>query len=324
MTMMMERAWQFVMTLSLDEAHDEKRPLDDDESIGDGRQKLIEKEEHDKQEAEDQKEGGDKQANEQDEKDGKKEKEKEEPEQKGQEEKIEIKAAVPADFAARAHRLLKVNPHIHTSPSLPSPLVRLCSTVAWQDKLGFDTFRPLQLEALYSICSGKDTVLALGTGGGKTVPGILPHFLLGGTVINVCPLLALMDDQIRSLRAFATAGGYTLRIKKISTDKPDKETLKKLAEGSYDFVFLAPEALTASVRAALEALRGINKLAAVIFDEVHCVSLWGQTFRSAYLNAGMFKASSVLAKVPLLVCSSLRTRVPHSAATHGYPPRSLS
>ena len=103
-------------------------------------------------------------------------------------------------------------------------------------KLGFSEFREGQLEALYSISTTEDhiavdCVFASGTGHGKTLPGILPQIMYGGTVLNVCPLSALADDQLAKLHSFK----LQLKTLKLTHNGISSKVLQRIREGFYQF-----------------------------------------------------------------------------------------
>lgn len=147
-------------------------------------------------------------------------------------------------------------------------------------------FRDGQLDAVMEVLSGGDCVVLLPTGGGKSLIYQLAGLLLPGRTLVVDPLVALMEDQQRSLAAqgvdrvvaisaFTTAAGR------------GEEQLAEVAAGDALFVLVSPERLQQQrFRDALRELAGQTPINLAVVDEAHCVSEWGHDFRTAYLNHG--------------------------------------
>jgi ATP-dependent DNA helicase RecQ len=150
-----------------------------------------------------------------------------------------------------------------------------------REVFGHETLRPGQGEAVRALVSGRDVLVVMPTGAGKSLTYQLPGVLREGTTLVVSPLLALQRDQIDSL-----VDGTGLRAARLSSAESEshRETvLDDAAAGRLDFLFLAPEQLAREETAArLSQL----PLALVAVDEAHCVSSWGHDFRPDYFRLG--------------------------------------
>lgn len=150
---------------------------------------------------------------------------------------------------------------------------------------GFDGLRPGQLEVIQDVLAGKSVISVMPTGAGKSLCYQLPAVILagqGGVSLVVSPLIALMKDQVDSLRR---RGIRTAALTSASTPSEQSAMLDGIQGGDYDIVYVAPERFhSGRFMSALRELRG--KLAFVAIDEAHCISEWGHDFRPAYRLLG--------------------------------------
>ncbi len=145
---------------------------------------------------------------------------------------------------------------------------------------GFHEFRPGQEAILEAIFSGEEALVVMPTGGGKSLCYQLPALILPGTTLVISPLIALMKDQVDSLRVFEVPA---VSVNSLMGIGEQEEALRKIAEGSYKLIYASPERLRTP--SFLKALKQ-KPISLVAVDEAHCISVWGHDFRPDYLKIG--------------------------------------
>ncbi len=163
-----------------------------------------------------------------------------------------------------------------------------------KENFGFDKFRPQQAEIISDVLAGLDTLAIMPTGGGKSICFQLPALLLPGITIVISPLIALMKDQVDSLKANGIAACY---LNSSQTDEERTILIDKIQAQTIKLVYVAPESLT-----ILDPLFSSLNVSLIAIDEAHCISSWGHDFRPAYTNLGYLK--NRLPKVPILALTA--------------------
>jgi RecQ family ATP-dependent DNA helicase len=185
-------------------------------------------------------------------------------------------------------------------PPAPSP-----DTGSLSDLLsrifGFPAFRANQEEVCRAAISGRDLLLVMPTGAGKSLCYQLPAIARGGTALVISPLIALMDDQAAKL---STRGLSVARIHSGLDRQTSRQACIDYLNGSLQFLFIAPERLRVP---GFAAMLGKRKPSLVAIDEAHCISQWGHDFRPDYRMLGQHL--HLLRPAPVLALTATATPV---------------
>lgn len=158
---------------------------------------------------------------------------------------------------------------------------------------GFSSFRPNQEAVCRAAIQGRDVLLVMPTGSGKSLCYQLPGIVRGGTTLVISPLIALMEDQVAKLKAQGLAVD---RIHSGRQRSDSRQACIDYLSGKLQFLFIAPERLRVSGFPEMLAKRQIGLIA---IDEAHCISQWGHDFRPDYRMLGQhlprFRPAPVIA-----------------------------
>ncbi|MFN8497471.1 MAG: ATP-dependent DNA helicase RecQ [Anaerolineae bacterium] len=170
---------------------------------------------------------------------------------------------------------------------------------ALAQQFGLTEFRPGQAEAIAHVAAGRDSLVVMPTGSGKSLIYQLPSLMRSGLTVVVSPLVALMKDQVDTLVAAGKPAIY------INSSLDGEEVLRRIdamAAGRYRLVYVAPERLRN--RAFMRAL-GKTRIGLVAVDEAHCISQWGHDFRPDYLH--LRAAIEDLGRPPIVALTATAT-----------------
>ncbi len=143
-----------------------------------------------------------------------------------------------------------------------------------------------QYEAIARTLQGKDSLLLLPTGAGKSLVYQLASFLRPGRTIVIDPIISLMEDQIDNLSMLGIDRCIAV-TSQIEDPKDKTKAMQLFGQGEYLFAYIAPERFqTVEFRESLRTLTVHTPITSIVIDETHCVSEWGHDFRTAYLNIG--------------------------------------
>ena len=165
---------------------------------------------------------------------------------------------------------------------------------------GYETFYPQQAEIIDHVLAGKNALVLMPTGGGKSLCFQIPALLMEVTAIVISPLIALMKDQVDALQANGIAAAF---LNSTQTDEESTRIIGLCLQGGIKLLYLSPERL-----AAASTIGFLQKLRISLFavDEAHCISSWGHDFRPDYMKLHALRNN--FPDVPLIALTATADR----------------
>ncbi len=168
---------------------------------------------------------------------------------------------------------------------------------------GYESFRPLQGDVVQEVVEGRDALVLMPTGGGKSLCYQVPALARPGTAVVISPLIALMQDQVAALRELGVKAAF---LNSTMDYEQARATEYALSTGELDLLYCAPERLIQP--RTLDLLHHAS-LSLFAIDEAHCVSQWGHDFRSDYLQLSMLASEFPgIPRIALTATADERTR----------------
>jgi len=168
---------------------------------------------------------------------------------------------------------------------------------------GYIEFRGLQKEVVEATLEGRDSLVLMPTGGGKSLCYQIPGLVRDGMAIVVSPLIALMQDQVSALRQLGINAAY---LNSTLSREEHNQVMRSIHDGELELLYIAPERLLQE--STLQRLGALN-VSLIAIDEAHCVSQWGHDFRVDYLGLNVLQNVFVnVPRIALTATADTRTR----------------
>ncbi len=165
---------------------------------------------------------------------------------------------------------------------------------------GYDSFRPRQLDIISAVTSGRDCLVLMPTGGGKSLCYQIPALLQPGVAVVVSPLIALMKDQVQALIA---NGIPAASVNSMQSDEENLRVIESVRRGHIKLLYMSPERLLLDIERWPENMR----ISLFAIDEAHCISQWGHDFRPEYTRLGRLK--ELFPDVPVIALTATADRL---------------
>ncbi len=165
---------------------------------------------------------------------------------------------------------------------------------------GYSNFYPYQYEAIECVMNGRDAMVLMPTGGGKSLCFQIPALLSEGCTIVVSPLLALMKDQVDALQA---NGIPAAAINSSQSEAFNREIIDQVFAKRIKLLYISPERLLTEI----ESWSAAMKISLIAIDEAHCISQWGHDFRPEYMRLSMLKKQ--FPDVPVMALTATADRL---------------
>lgn len=168
---------------------------------------------------------------------------------------------------------------------------------------GFDKFKGDQRAIINSLLEGQDTFVIMPTGGGKSLCYQLPALMLPGTAIIISPLIALMKNQVDSIRGYSDEDEVAHFLNSSLTKAQMKKVKQDISDGKTKLLYVAPETLTKEEN--IEFFQN-SDISFVAVDEAHCISEWGHDFRPEYRRIRVM-LDAIARDVPIMALTATAT-----------------
>lgn len=165
---------------------------------------------------------------------------------------------------------------------------------------GYNSFYPLQFEAIQCVMQGNDAVVLMPTGGGKSLCFQIPALLSDGCTIVISPLLALMKDQVDALQGM---GIPAASVNSSQSEAFNREVIEQVYAGRIKLLYISPERLLAEIDQWSEFI----KISLFAIDEAHCISQWGHDFRPEYIQLATLRQR--FPNVPIMALTATADRL---------------
>ncbi|MEZ4949013.1 MAG: DEAD/DEAH box helicase [Saprospiraceae bacterium] len=174
---------------------------------------------------------------------------------------------------------------------------------ALQQYFGFVKFKGNQEAIVRSVLEGKDTFVIMPTGGGKSLCYQLPALMSDGVALIISPLIALMKNQVDSIRGYSSNDEIAHFLNSSLSRAQMKAVKQDIVDGKTKMLYVAPETLTKEEN--IEFFQNTN-VSFVAVDEAHCISEWGHDFRPEYRRI-RFMIDSISKEIPIIALTATAT-----------------